>query len=107
MKMQNKLFLTATLLTTFSSYAKDDGKTLFTKHNCITCHGEDGKKPTAPIYPILAGKTQDFLLQQAKDIRDGKRTTGMSAVMKAMVANVKDEDFKEIAKYLAKIKPDK
>jgi cytochrome c553 len=36
-----------------------------------------------------------------KDIRDGKRTNGLSIAMKAVVATVTDEEFQAIADWLA------
>lgn len=78
-----------------------DGKTLFTKKLCFTCHGPDGKAPVLTIYPILAGQNETYLFQQMQNIRDGKRTNGMAATMRAIVAPVTDDEFKTIAKYLS------
>ena len=84
-----------------ASLAAADGAALYTAKLCNTCHGADAKTPVMPTYPKLAGQTADYLLQQIKDIRDGKRTNGMTAAMKAMVANLSDDDAKAISDWLA------
>ncbi|WP_462159480.1 c-type cytochrome [Pseudoalteromonas sp. GB56] len=78
-----------------------DGKALYTEKNCHTCHGADGKAPIMPLYPKLAGQNKDYMVAQMKDIKSGARSNGMSMAMKAMVANVTDEEFEAIAAYLA------
>ncbi|MEO2267219.1 c-type cytochrome [Pseudoalteromonas sp. YIC-656] len=78
-----------------------DGKALYTEKNCHTCHGADGKTPIMPLYPKLAGQNKDYMVAQMKDIKSGARSNGMSMAMKAMVANVSDEEFEAIAAYLA------
>jgi len=81
--------------------AMADGAALYTAKMCATCHGPDGKTPTAPMYPKLAGQSEQYLLTQMKDIKSGARANGMTAAMKPMVAAVTDEEFAEIAKYLS------
>ena len=81
-----------------------DGKALYTEKNCHTCHGADGNAPIMPLYPKLAGQNKEYLVAQMKDIKSGARANGMSMAMKAMVANVSDEEFAAIAEYLASVK---
>ncbi len=78
-----------------------DGKALYTEKNCHTCHGADGKAPIMPLYPKLAGQNKEYMVKQMQDIKSGARSNGMSMAMKAMVANVSDEEFEAIAAYLA------
>jgi cytochrome c len=80
-----------------------DGKTLYTTKMCQTCHGAEGKAPIMPLYPKVAGQNKQYALSQMKDIKSGKRTNGMSAAMKAMVANVSDTELEAIADYLSKV----
>lgn len=77
-----------------------DGAALYTAKACLSCHGEGGNKPLMPNYPKLAGQNADYLVQQMKDIKSGARNNGQSAVMKAIVAPVTDDEFLKIAKYL-------
>ena len=78
-----------------------DGAALYTAKICMTCHGADAKTPIMPTYPKLAGQNSDYCVAQAKDLRDGKRTSGMAAVMKGTVAAVTDAEFKEICDWIA------
>ncbi|WP_440055096.1 c-type cytochrome [Pseudoalteromonas sp. T1lg65] len=82
----------------------NDGEALYTAKMCQTCHGAEGKAPIMPLYPKLNGQNKEYLAAQMKDIKSGKRTNGMSAAMKAMVANVSDAEIDAIAEYLSKVK---
>lgn len=101
------MFLTAVLGASlgFTSMAvAADGKALYTQKLCQTCHGMEGKAPIAPMYPKLNGQNSIYLLNQMKDIKAGKRSNGLSMVMKPMVAAISDADMKNIAEYLSTVK---
>ena len=99
--------ITALLLASlFSSVALgQDGKALYAAKLCATCHGMDGIKPTAPIYPSLAGADLKCLKEQYNAIKTGKRT-GAAVAMTAMIKTVKDDEADKILKYLAGLKHD-
>ncbi len=78
-----------------------DGAELYKLKVCNTCHGPTGHEPIMPLYPKIAGQNAPYLLEQMKDIRDGKRTNGLSIAMKGVVAGVTDEEFQAIADWLA------
>ncbi len=102
MKKISKVILTSafvSLLMAPSTFA-GDGKSLYKAKVCHTCHGVEGKKPIMPIYPKLAGQSEEYLFNQLKDIKSGKRSNGMAEFMKVMLANVSYSDFKSISKYL-------
>jgi cytochrome c len=102
MKMNAFAIAAAALFTVgLSGNAAADGAALYTAKACNTCHGADGKTPIMPSYPKLAGQNSDYAVAQIKDIRDGKRTNGMTAAMKPMVAALTDAEIKEISDYLA------
>lgn len=82
-----------------------EGAKLFTGKACFSCHGEAGAKPIMDAYPKLAGQSAAYLVQQMKDIRDGKRNNGLSATMVGIVAGMSDDDFGKIANYLASLPP--
>jgi cytochrome c len=86
--------------TPVSTYALD-GAALYKKKVCHTCHGETGSDAILPIYPKVSGQNATYLLAQMKDIRDGRRTNGLSAAMRAVVSTVTDEEFEAIADWLA------
>ena len=96
-----KLALLAMLCLGGTGAGAGDGATLYRDRQCHTCHGEDGESPALPLYPRLAGQGAEYLYRQAIDIRDGRRTNGLSAAMRANMARVPDEDLRLIAECLA------
>lgn len=90
------------ILGVVSNAAAADGAELYKTKLCNTCHGDAGKAPIMPVYPKLAGQNAAYAVQQIKDIRDGKRTNGMSAAMKPMAAQVNDAEAQAISDYLSK-----
>ena len=99
--------LTLSLFTSISVAQADDaaGAKLYTEKACLSCHGEAGNKPIMETYPKLAGQTAAYMVQQMKDIRDGKRTNGLSATMMGIMAGMSDDDIGKIASYLANQAP--
>ena len=97
---------TAIVMTGFiaNSAMADDGAALYTSKGCMACHGAEGKAPIMPLYPKLNGQNKEYLAAQMKDIKSGARSNGMSIAMKAMVANVSDQEIDAIAAYLANVK---
>lgn len=77
------------------------GADLFKEKICHTCHGEDGTHPVTEDIPVIAGQPAKYLVRQMKDIRDGRRDNGLSASMRASVANVTDEEMEIISEWLA------
>lgn len=86
-----------------SAMAEDDGKALYAAKLCMTCHGDEGKTPIIPSYPKLNGQNKEYLVAQIKMIKDGTRSGGATAAMKAMVATLTDEEIEAISKYLAEV----
>ncbi len=101
MKTLLSIVMVTSLATFSSSILADEGADLYTAKTCNTCHGTDAKSPIAPNYPKLAGQNKDYLVQQIKDIRDGNRENGQSAVMKAIVAALSDDEIEKISAYIA------
>jgi len=81
--------------------AGSGGAALYKSKGCPTCHGEDGSHPVIQDYPVIAGQNANYLLRQMRDIRDGRRTNGLSQVMREAVAPVTDEEFSSISAWLA------
>ena len=98
---KTKMLAVAAALTLASGFAMADGAALYAAKGCAACHGADGKSPTAPMYPKLAGQSATYAFNQMKDIKSGARSNGMSMVMKPMVANVSEAELQEIANWLA------
>jgi cytochrome c len=105
MKMIKTAILAAGVagLLTGVTNAAADGAALFTQKLCMTCHGPDAKTPIQPTYPKLAGQNGPYCEQQVKDIRDGKRTNGLTAAMKPLVATLTDAEVAEICGYISSL----
>ena len=64
---------------------------------CVACHGADGNSPLS-VNPILAGQHADYLYKQLKEYKSGARA---NAIMAGMVANLSDEDMRDLAAFYA------
>lgn len=64
---------------------------------CEACHGADGLG-TNPMYPVLAGQYEDYLVHALKSYRDGTRK---NAIMAGLAAPLSDADIKDLAAYYA------
>ena len=89
------------LLTCAAGAWASEGADLYKARMCHTCHGEDGTHPITQDYPVLAGQPVKYLVRQMKDIRDGRRTNGLTETMRAAVSTVTDHEFQIIAEWLA------
>lgn len=63
---------------------------------CFACHGENGAKPIAPNYPVLAGQYANYLEHALTEYHDGKRK---NAIMNAQAAPLKPEEIHELAQF--------
>lgn len=68
---------------------------------CATCHGTDGIS-VGGVPPSIAGQNKDYLLQQLKDFKAGKRP---ATVMHQLAKGYSDEQLERIAAYFAAVKP--
>ena len=64
---------------------------------CVACHGMDGNSPLS-ANPILAGQHPDYLYKQLTEYKSGARA---NAIMAGMVANLSDEDMRNLAAFYA------
>lgn len=64
---------------------------------CAACHSADGNSVN-PDWPKLAGQHEDYLIKQLMDFRSGDRE---NVQMSPMVANLTDEDIRDLAAYFA------
>ena len=68
---------------------------------CFTCHGTDGRS-VGGIPPSLAGQSKEYLVQQMKDFKSGKRP---ATVMQQQAKGYTDEQIERIAGYFSGLKP--
>jgi len=66
---------------------------------CFGCHGEDGIS-LSPNIPNLAGQKSEYLVKSINDFKKGARK---NSLMQSVVADVSDEDAKEIADYFSNL----
>jgi len=62
---------------------------------CGACHGANGNSVNAE-WPSLAGLGADYIAEQLKNFKDGKR---VNPVMMPMVANLSPDDFADLGAY--------
>ncbi len=75
---------------------------------CVACHATDGNS-TIPANPVLAGQHPEYAYKQLVNFKPqgGKPAERNNGVMAGMVANLSDDDMKNLAAYFAvqKVKP--
>ncbi|TAK41906.1 MAG: cytochrome c4 [Betaproteobacteria bacterium] len=76
---------------------------------CLACHAADGNSPL-PANPKLAGQFPEYLHKQLANFKPagGRKAERDNAVMAGMVANLSDDDMRNVAAYYAsqKLKPE-
>lgn len=76
----------------------DAGRTAYSKA-CKKCHAENGREPTEPQYPILAGQWLDAMQIVIDDINAGRRK--VDDKFKAKLDETKPEDVKAALHFFA------
>lgn len=89
--------LVSAALVTPAAFAGDAEAGKQKSATCQACHGPDGKG-TNPMYPVLAGQYEDYLVHAMKAYRDGSRK---NAIMAGLAAPLSDEDIEDLAAYYA------
>jgi len=67
---------------------------------CFTCHGTDGHS-AGGIPPSIAGQNRDYLLQQMRDFKSGKRP---ATIMHQQAKGYTDAELQALAAYFAGVK---
>lgn len=67
---------------------------------CVACHAADGNSVIS-IYPKIAGQHAGYAYAQAMAIKNMTRTTGLSATMVPMVAEMTDQDMQNVVAFFA------
>lgn len=68
---------------------------------CQACHGADGNGGADPLWPKLAGQSQDYIVKQLKDFKSGARK---DPIMIGMVAALSDVDMQDLAAFFSGFK---
>ncbi|MEQ8661452.1 MAG: cytochrome c [Gammaproteobacteria bacterium] len=84
-----------------SEEADDSGLTYEDKlQACAACHGENGDKPLAPDYPVLAGQYADYLESSLKAYKTGRRQHPIMT-MQVEALGLTDADIARLAAHFA------
>lgn len=67
---------------------------------CAACHGENGDKPLAPDYPVLAGQYEDYLAEALRNYRSGRRQHPIMN-MQMEVLEISDADIEQLARHFS------
>lgn len=105
-----RVLLALALSVPFAAFAEGTAKDLFVKGDaaagatkaavCGACHGPTGNG-SAPIYPKLAGQSSKYTYEQLAAFKSGKR---QNPIMAGQVANLSDQDMKDLAAHYATLK---
>lgn len=68
---------------------------------CASCHGANGASDNT-MYPMLAGQHESYLYHVLRQYKSGERE---NAVMAGMVANLSDQDMRDLAAFYAAQEP--
>ncbi len=68
--------------------------------NCANCHGTSGSAKGA--MPSLAGQKRDFIVEQMKSFRDGKRP---ATIMNQLAKGYTDQQIELVADYFSRQTP--
>ncbi len=106
MKLSSMLWAVGVSMVMLSGSAlAGDGAKLFAEKTCTACHGAKGNKPLMPDYPKIAGQNEAYIVKQMMDIKTGARANGNSAAMNGVMVLVNEQEIKDIAAYVSKLKP--
>ncbi len=99
--MMSKLPPPAPVADTPDSARMDKGRALAEQHRCNFCHQPNFQG--VENVPRLAGQREDYLLKALRGYKDNTRR-GYDAQMSEVVYEMKDEEFADLAYFLARVK---
>jgi len=88
------------LLAATVAHAADVARGRAKAEACLACHGADGIA-TMPAVPHLAGQPEEYLAEQLRQFRSGKRPSEVMAIIAKPLA---DADVADLAAWFASIR---
>ena len=76
----------------------ETGKETAKAKACVTCHGEQGTKPSTPDQPVLAGQHYDYLVKALSDYKGGRRN---NPIMKGFASQLSKQDIEDLAAWFS------
>ena len=102
------LFFSTVTASVFADENTIAGEAVF--QNCMACHGEQGMGDEDNEAPRLAGQHSWYLVTQLENFRAARRGTheddDNGQMMRAMAANLSDEDIENVVAYIATLPSD-
>lgn len=68
---------------------------------CMACHGPAGNGNPAAAWPRLAGQHSEYIENQLKAYRSGKRANDPNAMMRGVAEKMSDEEIAAVANYVS------
>ena len=68
---------------------------------CAGCHGEKGKAPVKPNYPVIGGQHGEYLRVQLFHFRGGDRSNSPDGIMSKAVMKLTDNEIDALSVYLS------
>ena len=105
--MRNVIRITALLAAAWAASATGAGAAdmkraeEIVQGKCFLCHGTDGESGS-PVFPRLSAQNATYLARQLADYKSGKRA---SSVMRPMVEDLNEADFKALGAWFASKPP--
>ncbi|MBU1667744.1 c-type cytochrome [bacterium] len=92
------------LITTFSTLAMANGEELY--KNCAGCHGDNGQKKALQQSAPIGGQASDTTIKQLTAYKNGELNQyGLGNIMKMQLLTLTEENIRDLANYIAKLKP--
>jgi cytochrome c553 len=99
--MSKLVFACLALVLSLGAQAKGNaasGQELAKSKACVTCHGEQGSKPSAPDQPVLAGQHYDYLVRALGDYKNGRRN---NPIMKGFAGQLSKKEIEDLAAWFS------
>ncbi|MDD5359762.1 MAG: c-type cytochrome [Sulfurovaceae bacterium] len=97
-----KVFISTVFIATSLLYA--NGENIYTT-KCASCHGSHGEKAALDRSKSIAGQNTSLTIKQIQAYQNGSLNQyGMGGAMKNMVKSLNENEIKEVAHYISKLK---
>lgn len=101
--MINRFFIIISVFLVVSLNAKSVEEIFF--ENCANCHGEDGSEKALGVSKDMTKMSQKEIVIALKEYKAGRKNeAGLGSTMQNVVANMDEEKFKALAKYIKTLK---
>ncbi len=67
---------------------------------CSACHNPQGAGNALAVYPRLGGQHADYIANQLRAFRDGKRSNSPNGMMESISQRMSEEEIKAVSSYI-------